>query len=334
MIRIFLALIRLLKPLWLRLGVDVPQLLAILDVKLKMDDRRPNAYTHMRQAKKKAQKNGSLAVMLVSFLMGVFYLIVFTVASNHLMQLFLWFSVFMVMLSITLISDFTSVLIDVKDNFVILPKPVNDKTVVVSRILHIMVHVSKIVVPLMLPAFVWLAVTQGLAVLWFALLVFLLSIFSIFLINAVYLVALKLTTPARFKEILNYIQIIFSIIIFATYYLVPRLTRDLNLDDIDLRVLPWVNLVPTFWFAAAYTTVADGVYTLPMLLYTQPRVQAEGIPVAGLRAGIFRILFPGGQARQRGRGPEQAGGKQCLHPAHLQQHLCIYYRYQQPCILR
>lgn len=266
--KFFLAVISFFKPLWNRLGVNVPQLMAILDVKLKMDDRRPNAYTQMQQRKKKERKNGSLAVILISFLMGIFYLIAFSITKDHLTQLFIWFSVFMVMLSITLISDFTNVLIDVKDNFVILPKPVNDKTVVVSRILHIMVHVSKIVIPLTLPGLVFIAVMHGgLPAVWFAVLVFLLSIFSIFLINAVYLVALKLTTPNRFKEILNYIQIIFSIIIFATYYLVPRLTRNLNLDDLDLWAYPWLNLVPTFWFAAAYQAVADGIFTLPMILY-------------------------------------------------------------------
>lgn len=286
--KFFLAIIGLFKPLWNRLGVNVPQLMAILDVKLKMDDRRPNAYTHMRQSKKKQQKNGSIAVVLVSFLMGVFYLIVFTVSRDPMMQLFLWFSVFMVMLSITLITDFTSVLIDVKDNFVILPKPVNDKTVVVSRILHIMVHVSKIVVPLMLPAFVLLTINHGAVVLWFTALVFLLSVFSIFLINTVYLVALKLTTPDRFKEILNYIQIIFSILVFATYYLAPRLTRNLSLDDIDLWAYPWLNAVPSFWFAAAYTAVAEGIYTLPMLLYT---ALALTVPVLSLWL-VVKIFAP------------------------------------------
>lgn len=266
--KFFLAVIAFFKPLWNRLGVNVPQLMAILDVKLKMDDRRPNAYTHMQQRKKKERKYGSLAMIFVSLLMGVFYLIVFTLSRDPLMQLFLWFTVFTAMLSITLISDFTSVLIDVKDNFVILPKPVNDKTVVVSRILHIMVHVSKIVLPLMLPALIWLGIMAGgLTVVWFAVLVLLLSVFSIFLINAVYLVALKLTTPARFKEILNYIQIIFSVIVFATYYLAPRLTRTLDLSDINLWDYPWLNLVPTFWFAAAYQAVAGSVFTLPMLGY-------------------------------------------------------------------
>lgn len=256
--KFFLYIIALFNPLWKKMGVNTDQLRAILDVKLKMDDRRPNAYTGMRQqAQNKPRKNGSWALVLVSLLMGFFYLFIFMIGTSLVLQFFLWFSVFTVMMSITLISDFTSVLIDVKDNFVILPRPVNDKTVVVSRLLHIMVHISKIVGPLALPAFAYICFRYGIGPgLWFGILVLLVSVFCIFLINTVYLVALKFTTPQRFKELLNYLQIAFSIIVFATYYLAPRLVQKSQLSKINLADYPWVNFMPTYWFARAWLSVA------------------------------------------------------------------------------
>lgn len=268
--KFFLAIISLFNPLWKKMGVNVAQLRAILDVKLKMDDRRPNAYTGMRQQQQnKPRKNGSWAIVLVSLLMGFFYLFIFMLGTNLLLQFFLWFSIFMVMMSITLISDFTSVLIDVKDNYVILPRPVNDKTVVVSRLLHIMIHISKIVGPLAAPAFVYVTIRYGIgAGCWFGVLVLLLSVFCIFLINAVYLVALKLTTPQRFKEMLNYLQIAFSIIVFATYYLAPRLVKSTDLAQLNLADYPWVNIVPTYWFARAHLGVSGLDFSGWNLLYT------------------------------------------------------------------
>ncbi|MGN6508212.1 MAG: hypothetical protein ACTHLD_01965 [Chitinophaga sp.] len=267
--KFFLSLIALFNPLWRKMGVNTEQLHAILDVKLKMDDRRPNAYTGMRQQQQnKARKNGSWAIVLVSLLMGVFYLFIFALGNNLVLQFFLWFSVFTVMMSITLISDFTSVLIDVKDNYVILPRPVNDKTVVVSRLLHIMVHISKIVGPLALPAFTYICIRYGIgAGAWFGVLVLLLSVFCIFLINAVYIVALKLTTPQRFKEILNYLQIVFSILVFATYYLAPKLMQKSQLAQLDLADYPWVNYMPTYWFARAWLGVASFDYAGLTILY-------------------------------------------------------------------
>lgn len=266
--KFFLAIVSLLNPLWKRAGVNVSQLHAILRAKLIMDDRRPNAYTQMQQKKKKEMKNGSLVMFLVSLLMGLFYLFFFIVSTDLLMQLFMWFSVYMVMMTITLISDFTNVLIDVKDNYVILPRPVNDRTVVVSRLLHIMIHISRIILPLALPAFVLLLVRDGVvAALWFGVLVLLLSVFGIFLVNTIYLIALKLTTPERFKEVVNYVQIIFSVIVFATYYLVPRLLERSQLESVNLRDYPWLNVLPVYWFAGAWEAVVKGVYTLPYLVY-------------------------------------------------------------------
>ncbi|MCK7556838.1 hypothetical protein MKQ70_18165 [Chitinophaga sedimenti] len=146
--KLMLKLVVLLRPLWEKLGGNMPQLLAILRVKLLMDDRRPNAYTQMRGHKqKKESKNASGIVMFISFLMGCFYLFFFQIGKDPLLHLFIYCCAFMTMLMLTLISDFTYVLIDVKDNLIILPKPVNDRTVLLSRLLHIFIHVSKLLCP-------------------------------------------------------------------------------------------------------------------------------------------------------------------------------------------
>jgi hypothetical protein len=160
------------------------------------------------------------------------------------------------------------VLIDVKDNFVILPKPVNDKTVVVSRMMHIVIHISKIVVPMMLPVLVYLFIELGIiSALWFVVLAFLLCIFSIFLINAVYLLALQLTTPEKFKEVLNWIQMGLSVLLFGIVYLAPRVMKDVNLAEVKLSDHTWLNLVPLTWFAGAWQAVTDGIYTPQFLIF-------------------------------------------------------------------
>jgi hypothetical protein len=128
-----------------------------------------------------------------------------------------------VLLSLTLITDFTSVLIDVRDNFILLPKPVNDKTIVVARLLHIFIHLCKIVLPMGLPGFGYMVYTQGLyGGLLFLVLILLLTAFAIFFINAVYIAILKFTTPQRFQSIITYVQIAFAIAVYGSYQLFPR----------------------------------------------------------------------------------------------------------------
>jgi ABC-2 type transport system permease protein len=262
--KFLLKLVMLFSPLWEKLGASIPHLTIILQTKLMMDDRRPNAMmiTRGQQQTKKDRKGGSFILFLISFLMGCFYLFVFSLGKDWILPMFVYCAAFMTMLALTLIADFTYVLIDVKDNYILLPKPVNDRTVLLSRLLHILIHVSKIVVPMALPGLIFLAVKAGVAgALAFILLIALLTLFSIFLINALYLVVLHITTPERFKEIINYLQIVFSVAIFAMYYLVPRLVNNATLKDVDLMQKKYLYLTPPMWFAGGWVAVTEGKWS-------------------------------------------------------------------------
>lgn len=290
--KLLLRLVALLNPLWNKLGANVPQLMIILRTKLMMDDRRPNAYTQMRaqQKKKKEAKGGSWAIVLMSLLMGIFYVFLLTLGKlDALLPMFVYFCAFMTMLMLTLISDFTYVLIDVKDNLIILPKPVNDRTVLLSRLLHIMIHVSKIVFPMAVPGMVFIAIVAGvLGMLWFFVMVLFASIFSIFMINALYLVVLRFTTPERFKEIINYLQIIFSVLIFAMYYLVPKLVNKATFENVDLLKMPYLSLTPPYWFAGGWVSVTYGKWDV---MYTSMLACSLLLPVICLWV-VVRYLGP------------------------------------------
>ena len=124
-----------------------------------MDDRRPNTFQQTQQKKKAKQvKSATLGTMVLSALLGGFFLFGFFVGKDYVTHLTIYFTLYIFMLASTLITDFTSVLIDVRDNYIILPKPVSDRTVVVARLLHISIHISKLVLPMALPGiiFVWI----------------------------------------------------------------------------------------------------------------------------------------------------------------------------------
>src|SRR5687768_13524567 len=142
----FLKLALLPKGAYTRLGVNYAHLQAILLAKLTMDDRRPNTMMQMRQQKSDKPVTGATIMsMFISAVMGLLYLISFALGNDIIVQLTFYFSLFFFMLSAMLIADFTGVLIDVRDNYIILPKPVSDRTVVVARLLHIFIHICKLV---------------------------------------------------------------------------------------------------------------------------------------------------------------------------------------------
>lgn len=256
--RFFLAVVLAPGSLYSRWGVDVKKMRSILTTKLTMDDRRPNTMqaTRQRRGNKDAISNATLGTMLVSGLMGLAFLMAFSLTGDYVVQLTFFFGMFITMLCMSLVSDFTSVLIDVRDTQIILPKPVNDITFIVARLLHIFVHVCKMVIPLSLPAFVYVTIEAGIvAALVFGLMVFLATLLSIFLINAVYIFILRITTPERFKNVISYIQIAFAIGIYAAYQILPRMFDRLGSTGIDLTQYDWLVAMPPYWFACAFNTL-------------------------------------------------------------------------------
>jgi ABC-2 type transport system permease protein len=252
----FLALALLPSAFYKKLGADIPQLRSILETKLTMDDRRPVAMYQVKAKKDKPIKAATIMTMLFSAVMGMFFLFAFAFDYNMITSLSIYFTVLFVMLSATLISDFTSVLIDIRDSFIILPKPVSDRTFVTARLLHIFIHICKILLPMTLPAFI-LMITQtnlaGALIFWF--LVGLVALFSIFFINAVYLLILKITTPQKFQSIISYIQIIFAVVVYGSYQILPRMMGKWKMDDFDIDKINGIILFPMYWFASTWSVI-------------------------------------------------------------------------------
>lgn len=237
-----------------RLGIQIFQLKAILILKLTMDDRRPNSFQQTKHHKAtKPVSKATLVTMLLSAFMGCLYLLCFFAGKDAVTQCTFFFFIYIVLLSLTLITDFTQILMDVRDNQIILPKPVNDITFVTARILHIGINIFKIMLPMALPASILIGIRWGLvAVLVFILATLLATIFTIFLINALYLLILRVSNPEKFKNIISYIQIGFSILIYGSYQILPRLFENSIFNNFIVGSKAYHLWLPPYWFAALW----------------------------------------------------------------------------------
>lgn len=253
--RLLLFLIMLPSQLWRKLGADPSQLRAILDVKLKLDDRRPVSFGRQQNSKKKKNRRFSIVWgMVVSFATGVIYIFPLLMIEDVLSGLWLFFTMFLFLLSITLISDFSTVLIDTRDKYIVLPQPVNDRTLFLSRLLHIFIYLFRIVLPMSLPG--WIAI--GFLIGWKAALIYplplLLLVFTaLFVVMGVYLFLLRVASPEKFKELLSYFQIAFSIILFGTYYLVPRAMDAAAMKHFNVAHHGLAMFTPPYWLAAMFS---------------------------------------------------------------------------------
>ncbi|MEM8525429.1 MAG: hypothetical protein AAGG68_12385 [Bacteroidota bacterium] len=241
----------LFNPLWRALGVNTEQLLSILETKLLMDSRRVSGFGN--QSNKKKKQSQQTVNLFIYFIFGLFMMTMLIRFEHFPTALTIYFTAWMVFIIMTLITDFTEVLIDVRDNYIILPQPVNDRTITISRILHVLLYLSKLMLTFMIPAIIYIGIAHGLlGVLIFVFQFFLSVLIAIFFVNIVYLIILNVTTINRFKEIISYFQIGFTIIIFGSYYLLPRILDFEQLQDADVMDNPFTYIFPPAWLASIW----------------------------------------------------------------------------------
>jgi len=265
--KLLLRIVFLFNFMWERLGVDTAQLEAILTAKVKMDSRRASVFNTQGRTSKKALKNQDWVSILVFFFIGLFFIGPLIIFQEKATGFTLYFAGWMVMLAMTLITDFTEVLIDVRDNYILLPKPINDRTLTISRLLHIGIYLSKLVLAFVLPAAVYIGIKYGLlGLIVFGLQILLGLVFVIFIVNLTYLLILRISTPQKFKEILNYLQIGFTVTIFSAYYLLPRLVDFEDYENANILLSPFVLFSPPSWLAGLWSLMIDGNQSLVVLV--------------------------------------------------------------------
>jgi hypothetical protein len=78
------------------------------------------------------------------------------------------------------------------------------------------------------------------------------SAISIFFINALYILILKVTTPQRFQSIISYVQIFFAIFMYGSYQFFPRMLNQLNLDTFNITLIKGIAAYPMYWLANSW----------------------------------------------------------------------------------
>ncbi len=272
--KLLIRFLRLFSPVFERMDINTQHLFLILETKLSMDGRRPGMF-NQRYNKSELKQQDWLSVF-VFFAFGLFFLILFISIEDTVSAFVLYFAGWMVVLAMTLISDFTEVLIDPRDNYILLPRPVNDRTLTVSRVLHILVFISKLALAFSLPGMIFVSLYFGFAYLPIYLLQMTISvILTIFLVNLIYLLLIKIVPGTYFQEAINYFQIAFTIIIFAVYYLVPRIIDRSVIENINILDNPLTWFLPPVWISSLWATLAQmqltpDVIGLSLLAVTAP----------------------------------------------------------------
>ena len=255
--KLFLNLVMIPSSLWRSMGADTEQLRAILKVRLLMDDRKPPAIGRQRQ--KKEHKNGGIYNIFVYLMFGLFYMLPILLFKDRIFAMSVYFTLLVMVMTLSLITDFSSVLFDARDKYILFPRPVNDRTLLLARMLHVFIYLFRIILPMSLPAWVMLGIQDGWkSVLLFPLPLVLVVLIALFLVNSVYILVLRLTKPEKFKDVINYFQVVISIIFFASAYTTSSMLRYADPENplhLDITRYPWIKFLPSYWLGECWSWI-------------------------------------------------------------------------------
>ncbi len=242
---------------FLKKDVDYEKLKIITETKLILDRRRVRVT--MKQKNNKEQKNQILVTQIVYCFFGLLIGMVVFANNNLKLSITIIHSYILFMMTMTLITDFSSVLLDTTDNQIILPRPVNSKTFFVSRLVHILVYLLQFTLALglfpIIFTFIGFGALVGIANI---IAIFLTVMIAVFITYLMYGLILKFSNEEKLKDIVSGFQIVLTIIFVGGSQILPRFINYAGLDLIKLPIQWYTYFMPPLWMANAL----ESLYTL------------------------------------------------------------------------
>lgn len=257
-------------------GVNYTVMRSILQVKLTMDGRRvPTIVANANSPKKKgagskdnSDSNAFLRSLWLYGLMGLILVPFILMGNNYIFQMSLVFGIMMFLVMTSLISDFSSVLLDIRDKTILFTKPVDRKTISMAKLIHILIYMFFVTGTLAAPSLIAGLVRHGIAFFLIYLTeVILMDILIVVLTALVYFLVLRFFDGEKLKDMINYVQIGLSIGITVGYQLINRLFNVVNFNG-EFHPKWWQFFILPVWFGGPFETLLHGDRQIYYLIFT------------------------------------------------------------------
>ena len=252
-----LKFLSLFKGIFIRLGVDYEVMEKILRIKLTMDERRvPTIFAE--NGKKKKEGNQFLKSLWIYGLYSLILIPFLLLGENYMYQVSLVFGMILFILMTSMISDFSVVLLDIRDKNIIQTKPVDKKTIAAAKIVHIMIYMTFVAGAFTTIPFLVGLFRHGIA---FSAIFFIELVLTILLVvvltSLLYLFILRFFDGEKLKDIINYVQILLSVGVVVGYQVLIR-----SFEFVDLNMAYtfswWHFLIPPLWYGAPFEVLLNG----------------------------------------------------------------------------
>jgi len=257
--KIILKILKLFGGLFAKQGVDVGQMFDIVETKLIMDKRR--VQFQFRQSQTKNENSNRLTFVLLFYgFFSLFVAVMIFGLEEIILSTAIFHSYLLFMMAMTLVTDFSSVLLDTTDNLVILPRPVSGKTLFVSRMVHVSIYLFQFSFAISFIPIIAIAIKFGIFTGLIAVITsFSTVLLSVFFTYLLYLLILRFSSERKLREVVTYFQIFMTILFMAGYQVLPRM---INLSSFDGHFsLHWYSyIMPPVWMAVTLDAVNQHLY--------------------------------------------------------------------------
>lgn len=225
--------------LFTRLGFDYRLLRRILQVKLTMDQRRVPTIFQQQGRKKGKDENRFIKSLWVYALFGLFVIPFIVMGDQYIFQMSITFTVLIFIVMTSMISDFSVVILDIRDHTILFTKPVERKTISLAKTLHVFIYLFFLTGSLTAIPLVVGLINQGLSFFFIFLAgIILMNIFIVVFTAMLYYFILQYFDGEKLKDIINYVQIGLSIGLAVGYQVVAR-----SFEFVDLTI----SFTPDWW---------------------------------------------------------------------------------------
>jgi ABC-2 type transport system permease protein len=258
--KLILKFIYLFNGLFVKLGINTPVLYTLLNNKLVLDKRKVVSPLQQQSTSKKAT-NQKIGLYIGYLVFSLLFAVILGFGDHIFISSLLLHSYLLVMLVMIILTDYSAAWIDNSDNTIILPKPINNITLIFSKALHAFVYLAKYGIVICFASWVTCFIKYGIITGLSLILTSILCIlFAFFFTQLLYFSLLRLIKIESLKNFVSYMQILFSVGFFV---LSQNLNSFINGAQYQFywESFSWYHyILPPFWYANILHSISSSSF--------------------------------------------------------------------------
>jgi hypothetical protein len=260
-----------------KMGADYNQFIRILELKLTIDNRSARGFNKRQE---NAQSNMLVRQTITQIAFGGIFGIFLSIIKSPFTFYYFAHIFLMVMMAMSIISEFTTILFDTSENVIIQPLPIRGNTISLARNAHVFLYLSltafSMSVVWLIIAMVKFGLISGLI---FFFTILLNVLFTLFFANILYLGIMRLASGEQLKTVLMYFQIVIAILFMAGYQFGMKLVDKTDITNMILPINWYTFLIPPAFLSGFIESLSTSNFDTAHLIFT---LEALVIPVASI----------------------------------------------------